>query len=191
MQKKVKFNSFIKPLHKLTREPSLKMLATDKDINKKRNISIDFSISPFKSQKKIIKRNCRKNSFTNIILNQTESTFKTKINNLSYLPSRKLLTKHIPSLKNKNNLFPKKKIITKNKTNKSFNDNSIKKNVMINTNQINSSLIKKNTKNIVLNTQPTFQETKNKNKQKKFGSINDNYVNNYNNSFALKKQKFQ
>ena len=54
MQKKVKYNNFIKPLYQLTREPSLKLLPTEKEINKRRNISIDFSISPFKSQKKII-----------------------------------------------------------------------------------------------------------------------------------------
>jgi hypothetical protein len=188
MQKKVKYNNCIKPLYQLTREPSLKLLPTEKEINKRRNISIDFSISPFKSQKKIIKRNARKNSFSNAILNQTESTLKTRTNNLSYMPIRKLLL-NIPSLKKNDKLFSKKKFNVKTKNNKSFNVISKKNNAIISQNQINFSIIKKNYKNLIINTQPVLQEKNNKNKIfKTLGTINDN--NKYNISYILNKKKF-
>ena len=198
MQKKVKFCKFQKPLNKLTREPSLKILTTEKEqkINKKRNISIDFSITPFKSQKKIIKRNVRKNSFNNFISNQTESIDKTRINNnLSYMPSRKLLlNKNISLLKKNLHLLSKNKFNIKNKnnnSNKSFNFNANNSNIILHLNQTKISIIKKNSKNLRINTRSFLQGIDNLKKNfKTVGTFKNNNINNYNTTFILNKNKF-
>ena len=46
-------------------------------ISKNRNISLDFSNTPLKQNKKIIKRNTRTNSFNSLFNNQTESGLYT------------------------------------------------------------------------------------------------------------------
>ena len=66
--------------HLKTTEKSLEGLG------KNRNISLDFSNTPIKQNKKLIKRNKRTNSFNSLIINQTEggfyppSSYMTQIN---------------------------------------------------------------------------------------------------------------
>jgi hypothetical protein len=109
MKKKAKLLNFFNPLNKLTRESSLKILITEKELDKRRNISIDFSSTPFKPIKKVIKRNIRQNSFNNIIFNQTENINKSSTNNLSCMPSCNLILNKNYSLYNNNNNFSIKK----------------------------------------------------------------------------------
>ena len=183
MKKKTKVLSFLNPLNKLTREPSLKVLITEKEINKKRNISIDFTSTPFKLQKKIIKRNIRKNSFNNLILTQTEETNQTKINNLSYMQSSKLILNKNLSIHKKN--FLKTKF--NNNKNKSFNF-TFKNNNEINNMNYQSqkpakpSIIKKNSKNYKINTRSFIVGLNNlQKKYKTYGHLNNNKINNNNN----------
>ncbi len=80
----LKFNSLFKRGTKKSKESSPYIKLTEKSIeglNKNRNMSLDFSNTPLKQNKKIIKRNTRANSFNSLIINQTESgiyKFKTK-----------------------------------------------------------------------------------------------------------------
>ena len=72
----LKLNSIFKSGTKLSKESSPHIKITEKSIeglNKNRNISLDFSNTPLKQNKKIIKRNTRTNSFNSLIINQTES----------------------------------------------------------------------------------------------------------------------
>ena len=188
LKKKPKYLNFLNPLNKLTREPSLKILKTEKEVNKKRNISIDFSSTPIRPKKKVKKRNLRKNSYNNIIFNQTEET-KTGTNNLSYMPSHNLILKKNPLIqKNKNNIFLKKSIVN---INNSFNFNLQRNYKMINLNLAKATKIKKNSKNYKINTRPFL--TKNKNNQnninnfKTFASVK-NKMNNYSNSILTDKK---
>ena len=178
MKKKVKLLNFFNPLNKLTRESSLKILITEKELDKKRNISIDFSSTPFKPIKKVIKRNIRQNSFNNIIFNKTENINKSNINNISYMPSCNLILNKNYSLYNNNN------------NNININNFSIKKfpncfNIK-NKNQIKSSLVKKNSKIFKINTHSFIEQPKNLLKDfKTFASIknnNKNIINNTNNN---------
>ena len=186
MKKKVKPLNFFNPLNKLTRESSLKILITEKDLDKKRNISIDFSTTPFKPLKKVIKRNIRQNSFNNIIFNQTENINKSKTNNLSYMTGCNLILNKKYSLYNNN--FSMKKF----PNNFGVKDGS----------QTKSSLAKKNSKIYKINThsfieQPknllkdykTFAASKNNNKNN-ITNTNINTSNIYNiNSFIINKKK--
>ena len=183
MKKKSKYLNLLR-LKKLTREPSLKILITDKEINKKRNVSIDFSSTPIRPQKKIIKRNLRENSFNNLIFNQTEEIAKTGISNLSYMPSRKLILKKNISIQN-HNLFSKK--YYNNNNNKSFNFNLKKSNKMINLNQTKTSIIKKNSKNYKITTQAYIPGSSAQNNYKTVGALNNNFIS-YNNSSSTSKK---
>ena len=72
----LRLNSIFKSGIKLSKESSPHIKITEKSIeglNKNRNISLDFSNTPLKQNKKIIKRNKRTNSFNSLIINQTES----------------------------------------------------------------------------------------------------------------------
>ena len=174
MKKKSKYLNLLR-LKKLTREPSLKILITDKEISKKRNVSIDFSSTPIRPQKKIIKRNLRENSFNNLIFDQTEEITKSGISNLSYMPSRKLILKKNISIQN-NNLFSKK-YYNYSSNNKSFNFNLKKSNKMININQMKTSFIKKNSKNYKITTQAYLPGAGVQNNYKTVGSFNNNFIN--------------
>ena len=184
MKKKSKYLNLLR-LKKLTREPSLKILITDKEINKKRNVSIDFSSTPIRPQKKIIKRNLRENSFNNLIFNQTEEITKTGISNLSYMPSRKLILKKNISIQN-NNLFSNK-YYNYNSNNKSFNFNLKKNNKMINLSQMKTSIIKKNSKNYKITTQAYIPGSSAQNNYKTVGSFNNNFIS-YNTSSSTSKK---
>ncbi len=183
MKKKSKYLNLLR-LKKLTREPSLKILITDKEINKKRNVSIDFSSTPIRPQKKIIKRNLRENSFNNLIFNQTEEITKTGISNLSYMPSRKLILKKNISIQNPN-LLPKK--YYNNNNNKSFNFNLKKSNKMINLNHMKTSIIKKNSKNYKITSQAYIPGSNIQSNYKTVGSFNNNFIS-YNNSSSTSKK---
>jgi len=183
MKKKSKYLNLLR-LKKLTREPSLKILITDKEINKKRNVSIDFSSTSIRPQKKIIKRNLRENSFNNLIFNQTEEITKTGISNLSYMPSRKFILKKNISIQN-HNLFSKKSY--NNSNNQSFNFNLKKSNKMINLNQMKSSIIKKNSKNYKISSQAYIPSSSLQSNYKTVGSFNNNYIS-YNNSSSTSKK---
>ena len=183
MKKKSKYLNLLR-LKKLTREPSLKILITEKEINKKRNVSIDFSSTPIRPQKKIIKRNLRENTFNNLIFNQTEEITKTGISNLSYMPSRKLILKKNISIQN-HNLFSKK--YYNNNNNKSFNFNLKKSNKMINLNQTKTSIIKKNSKNYKITTQAYIPGSSAQNNYKTVGALNNNFIS-YNNSSSTSKK---
>ena len=184
MKKKSKYLNLLR-LKKLTREPSLKILIADKENNKKRNVSIDFSSTPNRPVKKIIKRNLRDNSFNNLIFNQTEEIAKTGISNLSYMPSRKLILKKNNYIQN-NNLFSKK-YYNYNSNNKSFNFNIKKNNKMVNLNQMKTSIIKKNSKNYKLTAQAYIPGSSAQNNYKTFGSFNNNFIS-YNNSSSNSKK---
>ena len=151
MRKKPNLLNLIKPLNKLTREPSLKILITEKEIDKKRNVSTDFLTTPIKPQKKVIKRNIRKNSFSNLIFNQTQEINKTGKNNLSYIPSHKLILNNNFTLYKKNN-DKMSKIKPINKNNKSFNFNIKNNSKILSFNQVKPSIIKKNSKKFRINT---------------------------------------
>ena len=72
----LKFNSLFKGGTKKSKESSPHIKLTEKSIegiNKNRNMSLDFSNTPLKQNKKIIKRNTRTNSFNSLLINQTES----------------------------------------------------------------------------------------------------------------------
>ena len=183
MKKKSKYLNLLR-LKKLTREPSLKILITEKEINKKRNVSIDFSSTPIRPQKKIIKRNLRENSFNNLIFNQTDEISKTGISNLSYMPSRKLILKKNISIQN-HNLFSKK--YYNNNNNKSFNFNLKKSNKMINLNQTKTSIIKKNSKNYKITTQAYIPGSSFQGNYKTVGALNNNFIS-YNNSSSTSKK---
>ena len=72
----LKWNSTWKNGIRVSKESSPHIKITEKSIetlNKNRNISLDFSNTPLKQNKKIIKRNTRTNSFNSLFINQTES----------------------------------------------------------------------------------------------------------------------
>ena len=84
----LKFNSLFKRGTKKSKESSPYIKLTEKSIeglNKNRNMSLDFSNTPLKQNKKIIKRNTRANSFNSLIINQTESGIYNPYSHISYL----------------------------------------------------------------------------------------------------------
>ena len=85
----LKLQSFFNNCSRLNKEYSPYLKSTEKSIEgigKNRNISLDFSNTPIKQNKKLIKRNTRTNSFNSLLINQTEGglyypySYKTKIN---------------------------------------------------------------------------------------------------------------
>ena len=186
MKKKGKFLNVFRPLKRMKRESSLKILLTEKEMNKKRNVSIDFSTSPFKNMKKIVKRNVRKNSFNKLLFNQTEEINNSILGNLSYIPSsnlmlnKKFLLNNNINTNNKN--FPfKKKIYNKLLYFNIENNNKI-------INKTKTSIGKKNSKIFRINTHSFIgAEDKIQTKFKVIDSFKIN--NNNNNSNAYKKNK--
>ena len=74
----LKIHNIFNNCSRLTKEYSPYLKPTEKSIEglgKNRNISLDFSSTPIKQNKKIIKRNTRTNSFNSLIINQTEGGF--------------------------------------------------------------------------------------------------------------------
>ena len=72
----LKLHTIYKNGVKQSKESSPIIKITEKSIeglNKNRNMSLDFSNTPLKQNKKIIKRNARTNSFNSLLINQTES----------------------------------------------------------------------------------------------------------------------
>ena len=84
----LKFNSLFKRGTKKSKESSPRIKLTEKSIegvHKNRNMSLDFSNTPLKQNKKIIKRNTRTNSFNSLLINQTESGIYNPYSHMSYL----------------------------------------------------------------------------------------------------------
>ena len=182
MRKKTKLLNYLIP-KKFTRQPSLKILITEKDSNPKRIIDTDFSTTPVKPHKKIEKRNLRKNSFNKLLFNQTEDINKSRTNNLSHMPTCKLfINKNLSIHKLANNLLLKKK--QNNNNNKFFNSkiSNYKKNVSLN--QTKFSIIKKNSKNFRINTQSFISIPSNM----KQNFITMNFFNTNNNNINLNKK---
>ena len=74
----LKFHNLINNCSRLNKEYSPYLKSTEKSVEglgKNRNISLDFTNTPIKQNKKIIKRNTRTNSFNSLIINQTEGGF--------------------------------------------------------------------------------------------------------------------
>ena len=72
----LKLHSIFKSGVNISKESSPHIKITEKSIeglSKNRNMSLDFSNTPLKQNKKIIKRNTRTNSFNSLLINQTES----------------------------------------------------------------------------------------------------------------------
>ena len=125
----LKLQSFFKNYSHLGKDYSQNIKPTEKSIEglgKNRNISLDFSNTPIKQNKKLIKRNTRTNSFNSLIINQTEGGF---------FPPYSYMTK---LNENKNNQLTKGLLGFKpnHQKNKSFN--------------IKKGLFNLNNKNIVL-----------------------------------------
>ena len=85
----LKINNIFNNHSRLLKEYYPNLKTTEKSIEglgKNRNISLDFSNTPIKQNKKLIKRNKRTNSFNSLIINQTEggfyppSSYMTQIN---------------------------------------------------------------------------------------------------------------
>ena len=86
----LKLHNFFKNYSNFSKDYSPYLKTTEKSIenpSKNRNISLDFSNTPIKQNKKVIKRNTRTNSFNSLIINQTEGglfppySYMTRINN--------------------------------------------------------------------------------------------------------------
>jgi len=134
----LKLKSIFKNGIKISKESSPNIKITEKSIeglNKKRNMSLDFSNTPLKQNKKIIKRNTRTNSFNSLQINQTESGIYQQYPYLSGFNSN---FNH--KLKIKKNLSGFK--VNYKQKNKSFN---LKKGI-ININRAKLPMRKKNTK---------------------------------------------
>lgn len=134
----LKLKSIFKNGIKISKESSPNIKITEKStegLNKKRNMSLDFSNTPLKQNKKIIKRNTRTNSFNSLQINQTESGIYQQYPYLSGFNSN---FNH--KLKIKKNLSGFK--VNYKQKNKSFN---LKKGI-ININRAKLPMRKKNTK---------------------------------------------
>ena len=101
-----KFNNIFKNGTKISKESSPHIQMTDKSLeglNRNRNISLDFSNTPMKQGKKIIKRNSRTNSFNSLLINQTESGIYSQYSNMAFinpsLNNRFMANKNMPGLK--------------------------------------------------------------------------------------------
>ncbi len=66
----------------LSKEMSLNLKISSKNNNntflKANNVSLDFTSSPIKNNKKVIKRNTRTNSYNSFLYNQTENYITNK-----------------------------------------------------------------------------------------------------------------
>ena len=85
-----KIGYLYKSVNKFSKNCSPKIKITEKSIegfNKKRNMSLDFSTSPLKQNKKIIKRNTRTNSLNSHFLNQTDNIMTQNYPFMSGIPS--------------------------------------------------------------------------------------------------------
>ena len=113
-----KIGYLYKSVNKFSKNCSPKIKITEKSIegfNKKRNMSLDFSTSPLKQNKKIIKRNTRTNSLNSHFLNQTDNVMTQNYPFMSGIPStnnfqyKLMLKKNLTGFKYQNK--------SKNKTN--------------------------------------------------------------------------
>ena len=160
----LKLQSFFNNCSHLNKEYSPYLKSTEKSIEgigKNRNISLDFSNTPIKQNKKLIKRNTRTNSFNSLLLNQTEGglyypySYKTKINeqksNNKIMLNKGILNFKANHQKNKS-LNIKKEImnLNKNKQTMILRKKSQKKNCK--RNFLNSYFINPNNVHISFNT---------------------------------------
>ena len=160
----LKLQSFFNNCSRLNKEYSPYLKSTEKSIEgigKNRNISLDFSNTPIKQNKKLIKRNTRTNSFNSLLINQTEGglyypySYKTKINekksNNKIILNKGILNFKAKHQKNKS-LNIKKEImnLNKNKQTMILRKKSQKKNCK--RNFLNSYFINPNNVHISFNT---------------------------------------
>ena len=160
----LKLQSFFNNCSRLNKEYSPYLKSTEKSIEgigKNRNISLDFSNTPIKQNKKLIKRNTRTNSFNSLLINQTEGglyypySYKTKINekksNNKIMLNKGILNFKANHQKNKS-LNIKKEImnLNKNKQTMILRKKSQKKNCK--RNFLNSYFINPNNVHISFNT---------------------------------------
>ena len=160
----LKLQSFFNNCSRLNKEYSPYLKSTEKSIEgigKNRNISLDFSNTPIKQNKKLIKRNTRTNSFNSLLINQTEGglyypySYKTKINekksNNKIILNKGILNFKANHQKNKS-LNIKKEImnLNKNKQTMILRKKSQKKNCK--RNFLNSYFINPNNVHISFNT---------------------------------------
>jgi hypothetical protein len=160
----LKLQSFFNNCSRLNKEYSPYLKSTEKSIEgigKNRNISLDFSNTPIKQNKKLIKRNIRTNSFNSLLINQTEGglyypySYKTKINekksNNKIMLNKGILNFKANHQKNKS-LNIKKEImnLNKNKQTMILRKKSQKKNCK--RNFLNSYFINPNNVHISFNT---------------------------------------
>ena len=160
----LKLHSFFNNCSRLNKEYSPYLKSTEKSIEgigKNRNISLDFSNTPIKQNKKLIKRNTRTNSFNSLLINQTEGglyypySYKTKINekksNNKIMLNKGILNFKANHQKNKS-LNIKKEImnLNKNKQTMILRKKSQKKNCK--RNFLNSYFINPNNVHISFNT---------------------------------------
>jgi len=160
----LKLQSFFNNCSHLNKEYSPYLKSTEKSIEgigKNRNISLDFSNTPIKQNKKLIKRNTRTNSFNSLLINQTEGglyypySYKTKINeqksNNKIMLNKGILNFKANHQKNKS-LNIKKEImnLNKNKQTMILRKKSQKKNCK--RNFLNSYFINPNNVHISFNT---------------------------------------
>ena len=160
----LKLQSFFNNCSRLNKEYSPYLKSTEKSIEgigKNRNISLDFSNTPIKQNKKLIKRNTRTNSFNSLLINQTEGglyypySYKTKINekksNNKIMLNKGILNFKANHQKNKS-LNIKKEImnLNKNKQTMILRKKSQKKNFK--RNFLNSYFINPNNVHISFNT---------------------------------------
>ena len=160
----LKLQSFFNNCSRLNKEYSPYLKSTEKSIEgigKNRNISLDFSNTPIKQNKKLIKRNTRTNSFNSLLINQTEGglyypySYKTKINekksNNKIMLNKGILNFKANHQKNKS-LNIKKEImnLNKNKQTTILRKKSQKKNCK--RNFLNSYFINPNNVHISFNT---------------------------------------
>ena len=117
-----KIGYLYKSVNKFSKDCSPQIKITEKSIegfNKKRNMSLDFSSSPLKQNKKIIKRNTRTNSLNSHFLNQTDNIMTQNYPFMSGIPStnnyqyKLMLKKNLTGFKYQNK--SKNKILNLNK----------------------------------------------------------------------------
>ena len=152
----------------LSKEMSLNLKISSKNNNntflKANNVSLDFTSSPIKNNKKVIKRNTRTNSYNSFLYNQTEN----------YITNKNPFNSGIISFDSKINL--KKNIFTFSNAKQNLFDNSKNKN----NNQKKNKKNKKNEKNNKTKNITAHQSTSN---LKKFNINTDTNLNiNINNS---------
>ena len=195
----LKLQSFFNNCSRLNKEYSPYLKSTEKSIEgigKNRNISLDFSNTPIKQNKKLIKRNTRTNSFNSLLINQTEGglyypySYKTKINekksNNKIMLNKGILNFKANHQKNKS-LNIKKEImnLNKNKQTMILRKKSQKKNCK--RNFLNSYFINPNNVHISFNTvgnnfQIDSQQIKQNNNKSNLMYNNNNKTFYFNNS---------